>query len=159
MKSRTLSSIIALVLWAAGAAIGAGQAAETQKQPVKSQHAGVCHETQCMAVVEVTGCDVVVKPYFLVMVPQPDKSRPGAFVPITIKWTIKGGTFAEKGAIYWKDYGVGHVFGSPQLAKDRKTIAVTNSGARGIYHYGIRVLNDKGETCADLDPTGINDPP
>lgn len=162
MKSRTLSSTIALVLWAASAAcaaIGASQPTDTQKPAVKSQHAKACHDVECKAIVTVTGCAVTVDPHFLVMVPQPDKRRLGAFRPITVKWTITGGTFAAKGPIYWKDYGADHVFGPPQLAKDRKSIAVTNSGARGIYHYGIRVLNDQGETCPDLDPTGINDPP
>lgn len=159
MKSRTLLSTIALFLLAAGATIGISQAAEMQTQSFKSQQARVCHDARCEAKVTVSGCAVTVEPYFLVMVPQPDKARPGSFVPITVTWTISGGTFAEKDPIYWKDYGARHVFTTPLLAKDRKSITFTNSGARGIYHYGVRALDAKGQACAELDPTGINDPP
>lgn len=156
MKSRTLYSSIAFVMLAAFTGTGGSQAAGTQTQ--KLQDARVCYGPKCQAVVTVdAACGVTVAPYFLVMVPQPVKERPGSFSPITVEWTITGGTFVDTEPIRWKDFGAGHVFHTPQLAKDR--VSVTNSGARGIYHYGIRVLDKYGKPCPELDPTGINEPP
>lgn len=160
MKSTTLLSTVALLVLAGGGLAEASvPEAPTQTQAIKQQNARACHEQKCEVIVKVTGCAVTVDPYFLVMVPKRDEGRPSGYLPIKVTWTITGGTFAEKDPIRWKDYGASRVFHTPQLVKDRKSIALTNSGARGIYHYGIRVLDDKGQPCPELDPTGINDPP
>lgn len=153
MKSRTQLSIVAALL-ASCAVVGASDA--IQRQPRELQQARACHDTVCEIAVTVKGCDVTVDPYFMVMVPQPDKENPGAFHPITLKWTIKDGTFAAD-SIRWKDPGAIRVFTAPKLAPDKKTISFRNSGIRGVYHYGVRVIGASGQLCAELDPTGIND--
>lgn len=158
MKSRTLLSTVALLLLAGCAVIGGSQV--TQSQPRELQRARACHDLECEIAVTVNGCDVSVQPYFIVMVPQPDKARPGLFHPITVTWKISGdGTFAKTDAIRWKDPGATRVFTAPKLAANQKNISFSNSGTRGVYHYGVRVIGAKGQPCDELDPTGINDPP
>jgi hypothetical protein len=120
-----------------------------QHQPAETRRAHFCRDRECVVTVEVDkDCVVKVDPYYLVMAGKGE---------MKIVWTIRGGTFARD-PIRWKQAAAAEVFTFSRERSSPAQVAFTNNRKIGVFNYGVTVMRGD-KTCAELDPTGINDMP